>query len=134
MTDPASNHPTAHPRRSVEAIEAIGEVLTDLVELAEQLPVQLDQAEPSARVLDRLSEELREAAEMLRAGLPGRNVNADIARLREAFPQWRIAWVPGPDWSGFTASREFFPRINAVTAAVLAARIFDREDDWPESV
>lgn len=131
MNDPASNQPAAPPHRGVDAVQAIGDVLTDLVELAEQLPVRLDQAEPAARILDRLSEELSEAAGMLRDRT--RTADADLARLRQAFPRWRIAWVGDPDLGGFTASREFFPRINAVTAPVMAARILDREATHDES-
>ena len=66
MNDPACNHRPAYARQELEAVETIGGVLTDLVELAEELPVQLSQAEPAARILDRLSEELAEAAGMLR--------------------------------------------------------------------
>ena len=51
---------------SVRAVETVGSVLTDLVEVAEGLPVRLDQAEATARILERLSEELTEAAELLR--------------------------------------------------------------------
>jgi hypothetical protein len=56
----------------VEAIETIGGVLTDLTEVAERLPVRPDRAEDTARILDRLSEELAEAARMIRvtAGTP----------------------------------------------------------------
>jgi hypothetical protein len=51
----------------LEAIETVGGVMTDLVEIAERLPVRPDQAERVARMLDRLSEEIAEAAGMLRA-------------------------------------------------------------------
>ena len=51
----------------VQAIETIGGVISDLVTVAERLPVQPDQAEPVARVLDRLAEEISEAARMFRA-------------------------------------------------------------------
>ena len=50
----------------VEAIETVGGVITDLVEVAERLPVKPDQAEKIARVLDRLSAEIAEAAAMVR--------------------------------------------------------------------
>jgi hypothetical protein len=50
----------------VEAIETVGGVVTDLVEVAEMLPVRPDQAERVALILDRLSEEIAEAAAMLR--------------------------------------------------------------------
>jgi len=59
VTRPAEN-PEA------EVVETIGAVLTDLVEVAERLPVPPDQAERIARILDRLAEELGEAAALLR--------------------------------------------------------------------
>jgi hypothetical protein len=51
---------------AVESTETIGGVLTDLVEAAERMPVLPGQAEATARILERLSEELAEAAAMLR--------------------------------------------------------------------
>ena len=42
------------------------QAVTDLVEVAERLPVRPDQAEEVARILDQLSEEISEAAAMLR--------------------------------------------------------------------
>ena len=56
----------AQPSAQVAAIETIGGVLTDLVELAERLPVPPHQAEATARILDRLSQELAEAAAWVR--------------------------------------------------------------------
>jgi hypothetical protein len=50
----------------VEAIEIVGEVTAELVSVAERLPVPADKAEETARILDRLSEELAEAAGMIR--------------------------------------------------------------------
>jgi hypothetical protein len=50
----------------VNAIETIGGVMTDLVDVVERMPVRPDQAEEVARILDRLSEEISEAAAMLR--------------------------------------------------------------------
>jgi hypothetical protein len=50
----------------VEAIETIGGVVTDLVEVAGRLPVPASQVERVASILDRLSKELTEAAGMLR--------------------------------------------------------------------
>jgi sulfopyruvate decarboxylase TPP-binding subunit len=65
MHDHASSHRGGeHPE--VEAIETIGQAVTDLVEVAERLPVRPDQTEEVARILDRLSEEISEAAAMLR--------------------------------------------------------------------
>jgi hypothetical protein len=58
---PLSEHP------EVEAIETVGGVITDLVEVAERLPVQPGQSEQIARILDRLSEEIAAAAGQLRA-------------------------------------------------------------------
>jgi hypothetical protein len=51
---------------SVLAAETIGGVLTDLVELSERIPARPDQAEAIARILDRLSEEIAEAAGLVR--------------------------------------------------------------------
>ena len=53
----------------VEAIEIVGEVAAELVSVAERLPVPADQAESTARILDRLSEELAEAASMIRVAM-----------------------------------------------------------------
>jgi len=130
VNDPASTRRIAHAPDAVRAVETIGDVLTDLVDLTEQLPVRLDQAQFAARVLDRLSEELAEAAAMLRTGLPAACKHGrDLARLRLAFPDWHIAWTGGSGGCGFTAARPGRPLISAVTAPVLAARIFDREGD-----
>lgn len=125
MNDPASIRPSGHRSHEVEAVETIGGVMTDLMDVTERLPVRPDQAEATARILDRLSEELGEAAGMLRAAhaLPGTG-KIELPRLREAFPLWRFAWVGGPDWAGFTATREGYSRVSATTAAALAARIF----------
>jgi hypothetical protein len=58
---------SSHGLPEVEAIETIGQAVIDLVEVAERLPVRPDQAEEVARILDRLSEEIAEAAAMLRS-------------------------------------------------------------------
>jgi hypothetical protein len=58
-----------HRIPEVEAAQTIGGVLTDLVEVAGQLPVAPDRAEAVARKLDRLAQEIAEAAGMLRAAL-----------------------------------------------------------------
>lgn len=47
-------------------IETVGGVITDLVKMAERLPVHGDQAEIAANILDRLSKEIAEAATLLR--------------------------------------------------------------------
>jgi hypothetical protein len=51
---------------AIEAIVTVGSAVTDLVEVAEMLPVPASDTERVARMLDRLSEELAEAAGMLR--------------------------------------------------------------------
>ena len=65
-TDQASS--TDQPERNPEitAIETIGAVLTDLVAIAGQLPVPGGRIDQIGRILDRLSEEIAEAAAMLR--------------------------------------------------------------------
>jgi hypothetical protein len=60
--------PTDQPVRNPEvtAVQTLGGVLTDLVEIAGRMPVPVGQIEHVARILDRLSEEIAEAAAMLR--------------------------------------------------------------------
>ena len=61
--------PTPQPSPSNpadEAVVTIGSVVVDLVEVAEMLPVPASEAERVAQILDRLSEELAEAAGFLR--------------------------------------------------------------------
>jgi hypothetical protein len=65
MHDPASPQPSpSNPE--VEAIEIVGETTRELVAAAEQLPAQPERAEALARVFDRLSEDLAEAAKLIR--------------------------------------------------------------------
>jgi hypothetical protein len=52
-----------------EARLTIRGVMTDLLEVSERLPVPAEQAERVARILQRLSEEIAEAAGMLRAAV-----------------------------------------------------------------
>ncbi len=54
-----------------EAREPVRAAAADLGEVADLLPVQPEQVEAKARILDRLSEELAEAAGMLRRTAPG---------------------------------------------------------------
>lgn len=75
-----------HASSEVQAVATVGGALTDLIELAERLPVPPDQAEATARILDRVAEEIAEAAGMLR-GTHG-------ADLSPAFPAWRGAANP----------------------------------------
>src|SRR5450755_1773278 len=79
----------AHPE--VAAVETVGGVLSDLVEVAERLPVPPGQAEATARILDRLAEEIREAAAMLRGRgaadpSPGTPVPAGRQRIDGSIP------------------------------------------------
>jgi hypothetical protein len=60
----------AQPGAQVAAIQTLSGVLTDLVELAGRLPAPASQVEATARILDRLSEELAEAAALLRGRTP----------------------------------------------------------------
>jgi hypothetical protein len=53
------------------ARETVKAIVTDLGEVASLLPVQPQQLEAQARILDRLGEELAEAASMLRRSAPG---------------------------------------------------------------
>jgi hypothetical protein len=55
-----------HASPEVAAVETVGGVLTDLVEVAERLPVPPGQARDVAQILDRLADEIGQAAGMLR--------------------------------------------------------------------
>lgn len=131
MNDPASTTLAAHAPESVGAVGTIGGVLTHLVELVEQLPVRLDEAEPTARILDCLAEELGEAAGLLRGPRADISAPLQLARLRQAFPAGVITWHAGAGRRRFTAGRPGFPECSATTGASLAARIFDREGHAP---
>jgi len=65
----------ANARATVKAVAA------DLGEVADLLPVQPEQLEAKARILDRLGEEIAQAAGMLRRSAP-----EAAARLRHAQP------------------------------------------------
>jgi len=60
--------PTAHPERNPEVtvVQTLGAVLSDLVDIVGRMPVPADQVEQVATTLDRLSEEIAQAAGMLR--------------------------------------------------------------------
>jgi hypothetical protein len=75
MQDPPT---TSVPDADVAAVQTVGAVLTDLVEVAERLPVPPGQAEHTARILDRLSEEITEAAAMLRGAWPAARLDGSI--------------------------------------------------------
>jgi hypothetical protein len=54
-----------------DLLERVRQLVTDLVEVCQRLPVDSAEAEPVARTMDRLSEECAKATAMIRA-LPGR--------------------------------------------------------------
>jgi hypothetical protein len=64
MTDHPTQPSPANPE--VDATEIIAETLKELVTLTETLPVAAKDAERTAKVLDRLSEDLAEAATLVR--------------------------------------------------------------------
>jgi hypothetical protein len=55
-----------------EARETVRAAAVDLAEVADKLPVQPEEMEAKARILDRLSQEITEAAGMLRRSASGR--------------------------------------------------------------
>ncbi len=57
--------PPSQPGLEAEAAEMIAEVLQELATLAESLPVAAKDAERTAKVLDRLSEDLAESATLM---------------------------------------------------------------------
>jgi hypothetical protein len=58
-----------------DLLEQVRQLVTDLVEVCQRLPVDSAEAEPVAKIMDRISEECAEAAAMLRS-LPGRPAEA----------------------------------------------------------
>jgi hypothetical protein len=65
MHDPASPQPSpSNP--AIEAIEIVGEATCELVAAAGELPAKPDRAEALARVFERISEDLGEAASLIR--------------------------------------------------------------------
>ena len=98
-----NDHP-AQPGPDTGAVESVGQTLTDLAEVYERLPLlagreQADpeQAERSARQLDRLSEELSEAASMVRGTFPGPGISA-AGDVRVAEARRHLAAFPAdPD-------------------------------------
>lgn len=92
MTDHASSP-------MVQAIQTIGGVITDLVDVAERLPVQPAQAQATARILDRLSEEISEVAAMLRGVQPqasGTAADPRVIRARELLAEHHQPLVMSP--------------------------------------
>lgn len=95
---PLPSGPPAHAE--VTLVETIRSVLGDLTEL--ELPGDTDtQRQGSAVILDRLAEELAEAAAMLRA-LPGRPT-AMTGHCHAALAAFRTAVASGDDIGEFTA-------------------------------
>ncbi len=68
--NPSSSNDRPAGAPGLDFIETVSAALTDLIELVQSLPVPADQAERTAKILDRLGEELAGAAAMVRA-LPG---------------------------------------------------------------
>jgi hypothetical protein len=60
-----NDHP-AHSSSQVAAITTIGQVIGDLVKIAERLPTAGDQTGKLAGILEHLADEIAEAAAMLR--------------------------------------------------------------------
>lgn len=87
------DHP-AHASSEVAAIETLGQVIGDLVRIAERLPVPGGQAAEIARILDHLAAELGEAAAMIRrgAGVPAPDPGPGVA-------QPGGGWLSGPSRS-----------------------------------
>ena len=65
-----NNHP-APTTPADDLLEHARQLVTDLVEVCQRLPVDSAEAEPVAKIMDRLAEECAQAAAMLRS-LPGR--------------------------------------------------------------
>jgi hypothetical protein len=117
------------------AIETVGQALTDLAEVYGRLPMldypgqaDSEQAERSARMLDRLAEELAEAASMVRGTFPGPGISAagDV-RVAEARRNL-AAFPPDPDLPAMPPAALVSWAARMHTAATLLdAWIRDRE-------
>lgn len=62
--DPSPQPSPSNP--AIDAVEMVGETLKELTTVAETLPVAVVDAEKTAKILDRLSEDLAEAATLVR--------------------------------------------------------------------
>jgi hypothetical protein len=75
---------TDHVRAVVDAIEAVGGVIIELAQIAGRLPVRPREADPIARLLDRLAGQVSEAAQLLPLGVVGTgsacSVETDVLR------------------------------------------------------
>jgi hypothetical protein len=87
-----------HASHEVAAVETVGGVLTDLVEVAERLPVPPGQADATARILDRLSEEIAEAAAMLRGAAPSARRCAACRVTGQPLAVTRSRGIAEQDW------------------------------------
>ena len=85
-----NDHP-AHASSEVAAIATIGQVIGDLLQVAERLPVAADQAGETASLLDRLAGEISEAAAMLR-----RNAGLQPPGPGPGTAQPGGGWISGP--------------------------------------
>jgi hypothetical protein len=119
-----------HASPEVAAVETVGGVLTDLVEVAERLPVPPGQAGATARILDRLSEEIAEAAAMLRGAAPSARRCAACRVTGQPLAVIRSRGIGEQDWrelwrcADVTACHDrIFPELAGPLAASRPARI-----------
>jgi hypothetical protein len=114
--------PPTTPAPEVAAVQTVGGVLTDLVEVAERLPVPPEQAEATARILDRLSEEITEAAAMLRGVTAPASSRAAADRGPSCDP-WHILSVITRDLARTGVTTRFGAGADRVAAAGHAASL-----------
>src|SRR5216683_4550493 len=98
--NPSSSNDRPAGAPGLDFIETVSAALTDLIELVQSLPVPADQAERTAKILDRLGEELAGAAAMVRA-LPGQPREAPATRSRpwrRSSPQRRQNTTSAAGW------------------------------------
>jgi hypothetical protein len=117
MQDPPST-----PAPEVAAVQTVGGVLADLVEVAERLPVPPEQAEATARILDRLSEEIIEAAAMLR-GLTTPGISRTATDPSPACNPWHIVSIITRDLARTGVKTPFGAGTDQVAAAGHAASL-----------
>jgi hypothetical protein len=125
-----------HPTPDGGAVETVGQALTDLAEVYERLPLLADparadaeQTERSARQLDRLAEEISEAAAMVRGTFPGAGIISAAGDVRVAEARRHLAaFPPDPDLPAMppAALVGWAARMHT-SAMLLDAWIHDRE-------
>jgi hypothetical protein len=119
MQDPPT---TPAPDVDVAAVQTVGGVLTDLVEIAERLPVPPGQAEETARILDRLSEEITEAAAMLRGAWPAARLDDSVPADDERVTRARVLLAEHHQPAAMTPddARHLLARFQRAAAELLA--------------